>query len=512
MGGDDNNRGAALDRRYRSAAGKCRVRESVPRMGVADQLNALYNDPVGPNEKCSTDDGQSYKCSGVIIRGGDAGRDGRSYGLIGSGIAAFPWSGVVDPPNYTIGIESLTSAVCPPDIVDGEYPAFCPDPTAINVGSISFGFLRRDVAPPLSEVQSWVETGIDPYTGQESPWGGPVIAWPGGGMILMQENSGYTNPDAVLPVGDDGVPSSSFWDHDRVGNFWPMDGSTFGRASCGNGPGLADMQLGVSGPIQNNSMMAYWLSNNCHPSAAGWEATSIPEGYERSCSASTVESVETYYDTWLSAVERLFNDINCTSEEYDELTDELCNLMFETGKNAPQGFACGIAPEDFDDAMVPLTKSIPYKVLFESLEEYNIEATSFSLFFGIWNEVAIKAWNGVTFVELGAHLVLWYDDGEGSKERAYQRAEEFYTASGINGGANIRIPVVYRDNNQLYIDPAVDFNTVFSCPADDTEGTTATETEGSTSSSPSVFSQLPSLSASISTILLFTFVLFEFAI
>merc|ERR1719408_202130 len=74
--------------------------------GVADQLNALYNDPVGPNEKCSTEDGQSYKCSGVIIRGGDAGRPDRTYQGTGSGLAAFGTTSIVDPPNYTIGIES----------------------------------------------------------------------------------------------------------------------------------------------------------------------------------------------------------------------------------------------------------------------------------------------------------------------------------------------------------------------------------------------------------------------
>ena len=266
--------------------------------------------------------------------------------------------------------------------------------------------------------------------------------------------------------------SSSFWDRDRVGNFWPMDGATYGRASCGNGPHVVDLMLGISGPIQDNSAMEFWLSNNCPPSAAGWDSTSIPEGYERSCSASTVSSVETYYETWLSDVERLFNDINCTSEEYNEL-DEFCDLLLESNKNNPQTVACGIAPEDFDSAMVPLAKTIPYKVMFESLKKYNIDATSFSNWYGIWNEVTIKAWNGVTFVELGAYLILWYDNTEGSKDHAYQRAEEFYVASGINGGANIRIPVVYRDNNKLYIDPAVDFNEVFSCPADESSATVA---------------------------------------
>ena len=104
-------------------------------------------------------------------------------------------------------------------------------------------------------------------------------------------------------------------------------------------------------------------------------------------------------------------------------------------------------------------------------------------------------------------MIFWYDDTEGSKDRAYQSAEEFYNASGINGGANIRIPVVYRNNSNLFLDPDVDYNEVFSCPS-----TSASEEEELTSSSPSITGIFSSLSTSLSIALFFAFVVFEFAI
>lgn len=434
--------------------------------GVADRLNALYNDPVGPDESCS-DDGSSYKCSGVFSRAG-LGRVRTYEGMGGIATPVFPYG--IEDPKYTIGVGNLTSAVCPADIVDGEeYPGFCADPTHIYVGSMSFSYLRKDIAPPISYVQHWEETGIDAITGL--PHGPPTVGWPGGGFILMQEDSGYLNPDVVLPTNQEsGEPSSSFWEFDRMGSFFPMDGASFGRMLCGDGPSILDLWLGISGPVVDSDKIAFMASNSCPPDAAGWENLALTEGYEKSCPVSALESVDAFYDHWFANVNKTFNDIDCSSEEYLALTEEGCKGLLSALQFSIQAASCGIPPESFDRSMIPVSKTLPIKVLYENLVNYGIpQDTAFN--FGYWNEATIKAWNGIGLPDLASALIFWYDEVEGSEELANQRAREFYYASGINGGANIRIPVVYRDNRKTFHDPSDgDYTELFSCPPEEEGG------------------------------------------
>jgi len=451
--------------------------------GTADKLNALYRG-LGPDESCSG--GPSFKCSGVFIRTG-LGHENSTYQGKG-GIADYPNIFNIEDPIYSIGVETLTSAVCPPDIVDGaEYPGFCPDPAHIYVGSMSFSYIRQDLAPPISLLKEWEETGVDPISGiSKEKWDwGPSVAWPGGGYILLPEDVYDANPDVVLPDSD-GQPSS-FWNFDRVGNFWPMDGASYSRTFCGNGPSWGDMYIGIDGPIVPPAHILYG-ANACPHDAAGWENLAIPENYTGSCPASVAESVESYYEHWFSNVEKAFDGIDCTSSEHKEIGNDVCNLLVLGMKIFPQQVACGLAPEYFDQTMIPLAKTMPLKVILERLEQCNTQNGTMCEFgFGLWNEVTIKSWNGIGLSDLAAHLVVWYDDEDGSKDLAYTRAKEFYDASGLNGGPNIRIPVVYRNNSKLFDDPDdVDSDIVFSCPDENNSNTDSVE-EGNPLSSSGPF-------------------------
>ena len=81
------------------------------------------------------------------------------------------------------------------DVTDGPYPWYCPTPLSIDAGVISFTYVQIDIAPPVSILEEFNETGVDPYANTTSKPG--VGSWSGPGYILLPALS---NPDIVLPL------------------------------------------------------------------------------------------------------------------------------------------------------------------------------------------------------------------------------------------------------------------------------------------------------------------------
>ena len=66
----------------------------------------------------------------------------------------------------------------------------------IPIGSISFSFMRDDVAMPASFLEEWRDTGVDPWTNTTvKPFAG---AWAGPGHILAPSDKA-SNPDVEIP-------------------------------------------------------------------------------------------------------------------------------------------------------------------------------------------------------------------------------------------------------------------------------------------------------------------------
>ena len=392
--------------------------------------------------------------------------------------------------NFTIGSDRLNSPVCPVDVTDGPYPWYCPTPLSIDAGVISFSYVRNDIAPPVSILEEFNETGVDPYANTTSKPG--VGAWAGPGYIL---SPALSNPDIVLPL-------SSFWENDRVGYFFTTDGSTWSNIDCGNGVSVQELLLGDTvafdgaGPVTNPETETIM---QCSPRTDAWkEYASMPKSWDENnyCPNEIFADYETYIDynydkvlTYLSSMTVTKEDCetffagysNTTIESLDFYKNQTefnlsgqCSLLL----GSPQAVTCGIPPSKFDSIYIPAQK---YKNW--PKERQNLTKQGYPAFATGYREVAVKPWHGLGFPDFGQHMVFYGDYGdEESIQTALEHAKDFYEKSQMNGATPIRIPVVVMNPDNMWLQGDDDYNTSssaqqqpppFTCPSstNDNNGT-----------------------------------------
>lgn len=418
---------------------------------TANILNDLYYDDASSSSDC--DGGKpSFLCSGLFIHGQD----------LGAGTTNLD-SAAPDPltpgkyynfpaQTYSIGSETLASPVCPVEITEGQYPWWCPTPVAMTLGSLSFTFLRDDIAPPAAFLKDWYATGVDVWTNTTSK---PNVAWSGPGHILAPADKA-SNPDAESPQG-----SSSFFDNDRIGYSWANDGDTLSRIDCGNGITWKEMVLGIDGPKMDP---ATGVTMQCPPSSPAWNKyASKPSGWENYCPEEVFSSVSSYYDY---LVERVTKDLNLNRTLIDECSS--LNLSASTTPetlatcaqaSTPHGLICGIPASKFDDLYVPVQTFHNFPETKQELGKRYPNQLGLAS-----RETLVRSFHGVGFNQLGKNLIFYADDTR-SLDEALQHAADFYQKSQLGGGKPIRIPVVMLNQDNLFHQEDGSKPEVFTCPA-----------------------------------------------
>ena len=398
---------------------------------------------------------------------------------------------------FMIGSDNLLAPVCPVDVTtDGEYPWYCPTPLSIDTGAIAFSYNRVDIQPPVSILNDYLKTGVDPYTNSNKTGKPTPGNWPGPGYIISPS---LFNPE--IPIDDS--HKYAFWDNKRVGNSWSADGDSWHRIDCGNGISIGELLLGTDNIPFNDAGPAVDPETDvimqCSPPTVEWENyASKPKGWDENnyCPEETYADYQTYIEynynkvsTYMSSLTLTLDD--CASPDtLGNLTGDFNHLFGQCAVlYAPQSLMCGIPPSKFDSVYIPSQK---YKNWPKEREELAAEMLSFTT--GD-RETSVRPWHGVGFNEFGQHLVFYanYDD-EDSVQEALGYANDFYEKSQLNGGSPIRIPVVIMNTDNMWLqDDDDDDNNKngsqsppFTCPSSSTTSTTTTSSSANTNSSVGV--------------------------
>mmetsp|Transcript_44718 Transcript_44718/g.50659 ORF Transcript_44718/g.50659 Transcript_44718/m.50659 type:complete len:532 (+) Transcript_44718:111-1706(+) len=457
---------------------------------TATVLNELYyNTPTGNSSDDDYTARPSYYDSGFFIHGEDPGG-----GTNDVYIPMTPGKFIGLPTansTFLIGSDNLLAPVCPVDVTtDGEYPWYCPTPLSIDAGAISFSYIRADIQPPVSILNEYLKTGVDPYTNSNNtPTPG---TWPGPGYIISPQ---FVNPE--IPIDDS--HKYTFWDNNRVGNSWSTDGSSWSRIDCGNGISVQELLLGNDNIPFNDAGPAVDPETDvimqCSPPTVEWENyASKPKGWDENnyCPDETYADYQTYNEynynkvsTYMSSMTLTLDD--CTLDFFSNQTGDFNNKFGQCYVlTASQSLMCGIPPSKFDSVYIPAQK---YENWPKEREELAAEFVGYAT---NNRETSVRPWNGVGFNEFGQHLVFYanYDDDD-SVQEALGYANDFYEKSQLNGGSPIRIPVVIMNTENMWLQDDADDNNKngsqsppFTCPS--TSTTSATTTSSSANSNSTV--------------------------
>jgi len=444
---------------------------------TAKTLNDLFYDTT-PKTTSSLSNGEeeeqqqpSYYTSGFFVHGQDA---GGGVDLSDPGADPITPGKYITLPsqNFTLGSDALRSPVCPVDIIqDGEYPWYCPTPLSMNADVISFTYIRNDIAPPISILKEYNETGVDPYTNSNETGKPNPGAWGGPGYIISPMVS---NPEIVN--NDD---TAAFWGNDRVGYSYTTDGSTWSRIDCGNGVSISEMLLGDkvpfddAGPVVDPATAAIM---QCSPRTDAWKNyASKPKGWDEGnyCPEESFADYETYTEYNYNKLSTYQSSITATAEDCEQFMEEATSGGLDSLdhnlygqcliQSAPQQVMCGIPPEKFDEIYIPAQKFENWPEGRQNLAEQGLPA-----FISGGREVSIEPWNGVGFNEFGNHMVFYANYGDDqSVQDALDHANDFYEKSQLNGGSPIRIPVVIMNPDNMWLQDDDDDDTQllpFTCP------------------------------------------------
>lgn len=422
--------------------------------GVAAKLNTLFLNEDG-----------TIKDSGLYAHGWDCAM-GKTRDQGDIGCYTNPLGDKLG--DWTIGGDGLEAeklgadAKCPqspgtanmfssPNASLGEYPIICPTPRGIAQGATSFTFLRRDLSMPLSVVEAFPPSALKIEKAQQ--------IWGPTGIILAPTPLTQSNASKACrnPLPEEGF---DFWE-DRALAYFRHDAASFGRVTCGAGPGLSlvlnklkfrnDGEIGINTTGHEEVLEGETFEEagkRVFEQANRTEILSCP----KNIAANVTAGNRIYCPVEIKNVRDYEEQMVNTSLVYQELTGEWDTTSFGTKLTNSM---CALDPARFD-LFVEAQRYKNYGDFFKNW--INASNPAFGAFLqgssGVGNEVLIREWSDTKLRNMAPYMALYYRKSFPSNSTADRtNAQAMVDVSQhVRNVTGISIPVVAVDQANIYLD------------------------------------------------------------
>ena len=442
---------------------------------VASTLNTLFNNEKG----CNADQQPSFECSGMFLHGNDLSMGVGTDEPFSLTVSSYVTRNVSWSTNTTNNSSSnsmnmyrvdVDDVACPSSYTinsNGSYPPWCPTPSGLTRGAISFTYIRRDIMPKSGRLEDFDRNG----TKQEKE-GRAMYGWPGVG-ILFTGKQAPIQPQLLEKLQKHKHSTSSLWgdedDEMRLLAAFPFDAATDSRLFCGLGLDTGMLAMGVDGPamspnelrakvMQYDTVVGGWCplvynaNNNMNKTRV--TRSMLEEQYAKEfpgrhlyCNKD-IQNYEDYFNYARQGLEQIKTK-GYSPAFIEELNEN--NIPWKVGENnytyctylydgtntsvcpgaMPHPYVvgdhhapCPVAARRFDSVFIPSTRHVD---AYLQQGEYDIG-----------NEVMLTSWGGLEYKELAPYMAVYYDANDSQyRDQAVRIADMFYNATGI------QIPVVH---------------------------------------------------------------------
>lgn len=283
------------------------------------------------------------------------------------------------------------------------YPPQCPTSVSLQLGMISFAYVRADIMPEIymQRFENSNDRGIS-------------NVWPGPGMILQYSDN-------------------KFWDDGRVAASYPADAYTLLRGACGVGRGLPELQFLID-PEDLQAMTEETIANVTDGKPVPWcpHDPKSPEDIE----AISPSKLDAYCPGWVSDLYQ-YNAFN------EFATRQLLDMGL-TERDAREFAMCALDDWRFDDIFIPAATQD------KEIDPYTLDTPGVPAYWYYssdkWNEILIKSWGGVSLKELAKETIMYVleEDSLESTVQAFKYARWLSDATGIP------VPIVEVKNDGFF--------------------------------------------------------------
>ena len=299
------------------------------------------------------------------------------------------------PPERPIALEDFPNL----------YPAQCPTSVSLQLGMVSFSYVRADIMPDVY-LQSYEEGNKQEINN----------VWPGPGMIFQY------NKD------------TEFWQDGRVAAFYPADAYSLLRAACGIGRGLPELQFLLS-PNDVQTLTNYTIENVTGGEPVPW-CPHNPKSPEDIKAIS--RGLDSYCPGWIDSL--------YSYNSYNEFATRQLIDMGLTERDAREFAYCALDDYRFDDIFIPAatqSKRVDISLDTPGVPAYWYYSNA------KWNEVLIKSWGGVSLEDLAKETIMYVltSDGTEITDKAFQYARWLSELTGIP------VPTVFVSNDGFFRTP-----------------------------------------------------------